>query len=107
MLEHARRLGDQVPTRILTGVKAGPAGNAGRSGDVVAAEAYPMAAQSAKAREKVEEGIVVLQGGVETEDLIQFRYSWSEIYLTWRHSHLVNENEENVWLACFAAHFVV
>ena len=73
MLEHARRLGDQVQARILAGVQAGPAGNTGRSGNVMTAQAHPVAAQAAEGGEKGQEGIVVLHGGVEAEDLIQFR----------------------------------
>jgi hypothetical protein len=37
-----------VATRILAGVKAGPAGNAGRSGDVMAAQPHRVAAQAAE-----------------------------------------------------------
>jgi hypothetical protein len=52
-----------------------------------------VAAQTAKGGEKGEEGIVVLEGGIEAEDLIQLRYSWCDIDLAWGHSHLIDKNE--------------
>ena len=59
----------------------------------MAAQPHRMAAQAAEGGEIGEEGIVVLEGGVEAEDLIQFCYSWGQIYLAWWHSHLVDKNE--------------
>jgi hypothetical protein len=93
LLEHAGRLGDQVATWILAGVKAGPAGNAGCGGYVMATQAHPVAAQATESGEEGQEGIVILQGRVEAEDLIQLYYSWGKVCLAWRHSHLVDKNE--------------
>jgi hypothetical protein len=63
-----------------------------------------VAAQAAEGGEKGQEGIVVLHGGVEAEDLIQLRYSWGKIYLAGWHSHLIDKNKQNVW---FHAHFLI
>ncbi len=60
---------------------------------MMAAQAHPVAAQTAKGWEEGQEWIVVLHGGVEAKDLIQLRYPWGQIYLTWGHSHLVDKNE--------------
>jgi hypothetical protein len=59
----------------------------------MAAQAHPMAAQAAEGREEGQEKIVILHGGVEAENLIQLRDPWSEIDLTWWHSHLIDKNE--------------
>jgi hypothetical protein len=59
----------------------------------MAAQAHPVAAQAAEGGEEGQKWIVVLDGGVEAEDLIQLRYSWGKIYLARWHSHLVDKNE--------------
>lgn len=69
----------------------------------MAAQSHPMAAQAAEGGEEGQEGIVVLRGGVEAEDLIELRYPWGEIALAWWHSHLVDKNEQNVWLVHVSA----